>query len=229
MHILAIFLAIFLLGLGVVFFFFALWGAWMLYRYLQQRKKERAHRLATYLRRLRPVVAELLKQVNELDQASKYSGLDRDAVWSKKYQEALHKLLDANNKLEETNVCLVEQELASAQDSLLFVIRTIHVVSYRLKEMEPIEEIVELKAELKREQQKSAHSPPEEKKHPQETGAADASYSQTNSPSKGPAQSAKTSQTNHPAIEQKADGHSVLKVPEKKKEIVIDEKRKPKT
>ena len=122
MHLLLILLFVVLAGLGVFFFFLALWGAWVLYRFLQQRKRHRAHRLAMYLRRLRPIVAELLRQANELDQASKYSGLDRDAKWTKNYGEALHKLLDANNKLEETNVALVEQELAAAQDCLWSVI-----------------------------------------------------------------------------------------------------------
>jgi type II secretory pathway component PulM len=227
MHIIAIAIFFFLLGLGVIFFFVALWGAWVLYRYLQQRKQQRAHRLATYLRRLRPVVAELLRQANELDQASKYSGLDKEPAWVKKYGEALHKLLDANNKLEETNVALVEQELASAQDCLLYVIRTIHVVSYRLKEMEPIEEIVELKAELKLEHERAMREA-EAKKHSGDTRAADASHGQTSNASKSQPKVEKV-QTHHSDTQHKADGHSVLKIPDKKQEILRDEKGKSKS
>jgi len=177
-----------------------------------------------YMRRLRPVVAELLRQANELDQASKYSGLDRDAVWAKKYGDALHKLLDASNKLEETNVALVEQELVTAQDCILYVIRTIHVVSYRLKEMEPIEQIVELKAELKMEHARAE----EAKKHSRETRAADASHGQTSSPSKGHAK-AEEKPAPHVEAERKADGHSILKIPDKKKEILRDDSGKSKS
>jgi len=214
-----------LIGLGTFFFFLALWGAWLLYRFLQQRKQQRAHRLATYLRRLRPVVAELLRQANELDQASKYSGLDHDAKWSKKYGEALQKLLDANNKLEETNVALVEQELTAAQDCLLYVIRTIHVVSYRLKEMEPVEEHIVLKAEFKMEETRVAHDQSAHKDHAGETRAADASAGQTKSSSKTPA---KAEETHAPLSgnEHNADGHSVLKVNDKKKEILRDDSGK---
>jgi type II secretory pathway component PulM len=227
MHIIAIAIFFFLLGLGVIFFFVALWGAWVLYRFLQQRKQQRAHRLATYLRRLRPVVAELLRQANELDQASKYSGLDKEPAWAKKYGEALHKLLDANSKLEETNIALVEQELASAQDCLLYMIRTMHVVSYRLKEMEPIEEIVELKAELKLEHER-AEREAASKKHSGDTRAADASHGQTSGASKSQAKP-ETIKTHPSAAQHNADGHSVLKIPDKKKEILRDEKGKSKS
>jgi hypothetical protein len=222
MHIIVVLLFFALIGLGFFFFFLALWGAWLLYRFLQQRKHQRAHRLATYLRRLKPVVAELLRQANELDQASKYSGLDRDAKWSKKYGEALHKLLDANNKLEETNLALVEQELASAQECLLYVIRTIHVVSYRMKEMEPVEQIIELKAELKMEHERQAHDASAQKTHGVETGAADASPGQTKSSSKAQAKGEKA-KTDPLSSEQNTDGHSVLKVNNKKKETLRDD------
>lgn len=199
----------------------------MLYRYLQQRKQQRAHRLASYLRRLRPVVTELLRQANELDQASKYSGLDKEPAWAKKYGEALHKLLDANSKLEETNVALVEQELASAQDCLLYVIRTIHVVSYRLKEMEPVEEIVELKNELKLEHERAAREG-ERKKHSGDTRAADASHTQTSSASKSPPP-VETVGAQHPDTQHNADGHSILKIPDKKQQILRDDKGKSKS
>ena len=225
MHLVFILLFLVLICLGVFFFFLALWGAWLLYRFLQQRKRNRAHRLAMYLRRLRPVIAELLRQANELDQASKYSGLDQDARWAKNYGEALHKLIDANNKLEETNVALVEQELASAQDCLLYVIRTIHVVSYRMKEMEPVEQIIELKAQLKMEQAKSAQNASSQKKHVEEPRAADASTGQTKSSSKGQAKAGE-SKSEHGGIEHKADEHSVLKVNDKKKEILRDDSGK---
>ncbi|MBS1989038.1 MAG: hypothetical protein JSS83_00900 [Cyanobacteria bacterium SZAS LIN-3] len=190
------------LALGAVFFFLTVWGLWLIYRAIQKRRQEHAHRLASYLRRLRPVVGQLLHQANELDQASKYSGLDRDAKWSRKYQDALNKLLEANTKLEETNVALVEQDVSSAQDCLLYVIRTIHVVSYRLKEMEPVEELIEIKAEFKMEQAR----------------AANASEGQT---SRGSTSSANVdgSHVIRTDSERKADEHSVLKTPEKRKEI----------
>jgi hypothetical protein len=171
MHVLGLMFLILpiLLALGFIFFVFWLWVAWRIYSYVQNRKKQHAHRLATYLRRMRPIVAELLHQANELDQASKYSGLDQDAKWAKKYGDALNKLLDASSKLEETNVILLEQQLKPAQETILYVIRTVHIVSYRMKEMQPIEEIVDLKAQLLFEQSKHDHSD-----HGKEARAADA-------------------------------------------------------
>ena len=196
----------FFLALGLFFFFFWLWVAWSIYRWFQKRKQQRAHRLATYLRRLHPVVAELLHQVNELDQASKYSGLDQDARWAKKYQDALHKLLDASNRLEETNAALREQELVVAQEHLLYVIRTVHIVSYRMREMQPIEEIIELKAELKREQAKEAQM-----HHDEKPRAANANPSHASEP------------PHAPGTTQNTDEQAILKLNTKKKDILHDD------
>ena len=191
------FAAALIFGFGL--FCLTAWAVWYFYRLVQKRRQQRAHRLATYLRRLQPVVGQLLHQANELDQASKYSGLDRDAQWTKKYGDALNKLLEANTKLEETNIALVEQELGAAQDCLLYVIRTIHIVSYRLREMEPVVERIELKAELKMEQTRAAYASAEE-----------TSLSSTSHPGDG------ANKAHVIDINKKADEHSVLKMPEQK-------------
>jgi hypothetical protein len=206
MGLLVIVIVFAVLALGAVLFFLTVWGLWLLYRAIQKRKQERAHRMASYLRRLRPVVGQLLHQANELDQASKYSGLDRDEKWSRKYQDALNKLLEANTKLEETNVALVEQEVSTAQDCLLYVIRTIHVVSYRLKEMEPVEELIEIKTDFKMEQAR----------------AANASDGQTSRGSNSPS-NVDNGHVIRSDAERKADEHSVLKTPEKRKEVLRDD------
>jgi len=212
-------------GLMLLLFFLGLWGIWLLYSFLQKRKQKRAHRLAAYLSRLKPVVAELLHQANELDQASKYSGLDRDARWSKKYGDALNKLLEANAKLEETNLALVEQDLGTAQDCLLYVIRTIHVVTYRLKEMEPVEEIIELKVELQLEHERQLHATESSQNHSRDARAANASSGQTKTSSKD-AQAFVNDQTKSASINQNAHEKPVLKVNDKEKEILRDDSGK---
>jgi len=136
-----------LLALFSLLFFFAMFiaflvccfVAWTIYKYFRDRKRQRALRLSSYQRRLKSVVAELLKQVNELDQISKYSGLDADAAWSKKYDDTLKKLLSANDKLVDAQTFVEMKELNATQESLLYVVRTIHIVNYRMKEMTPQE------------------------------------------------------------------------------------------
>jgi len=185
------------------------WAIWYIYRLVQKRRQQRAHRLATYLRRLKPVVGQLLHQANELDQASKYSGLDRDVQWARKYGDALNKLLEANTKLEETNIALVEQELGAAQDCLLYVIRTIHVVSYRLREMEPVEERIELKAELKMEQARAANASAEETSRNSTSHSGDGA-----------------TKSHIIDISKKPDEHSVLKAQEQKGKKLHDDSAK---
>lgn len=127
-----------LFGFFVAFFFFFM-AAWFIYRYFRNRKRERKIRLLVYQKRLKAVVAELLKQINELDQISKYSGLDRDQVWSTKYDDTLKKLLAASDKLTDARTFVDMAELNAGQESLLFVVRTIHVVNFRMREMTPTE------------------------------------------------------------------------------------------
>jgi hypothetical protein len=125
-------------GFFVAFIFFCVL-AWIIYKYFRNRKRDRINRLLIYHKRLKTVVAELLKQINELDQISKYSGLDRDAAWSKKYDDTLKKLLSASDKLADSQTYIDMKELNASQESLLYVVRTIHVVNYRMREMTPAE------------------------------------------------------------------------------------------
>lgn len=141
---------LFLLTVLLLFFcFFAAFTffcvlAWLVYKYFRDRKRARIIRLRVYQKRLKAVVAELLKQINELDQISKYSGLDRDQVWSKKYDDTLKKLLSANDKLADAQSFVDMKELNAGQESLLYVVRTIHVVNYRMREMTPNENFDDL-------------------------------------------------------------------------------------
>lgn len=141
---------LFLLTVLLLFFcFFAAFTffcvlAWLVYKYFRDRKRARMIRLRVYQKRLKAVVAELLKQINELDQISKYSGLDRDQVWSKKYDDTLKKLLSANDKLADAQSFVEMKELNAGQESLLYVVRTIHVVNYRMREMTPNENFDDL-------------------------------------------------------------------------------------
>jgi len=125
-------------GFFVAFIFFCVL-AWFIYKYFRDRKRARINRLLVFQKRLRVVVAELLKQINELDQISKYSGLDRDATWSKKYDDTLKKLLSASDKLADAQAFIDMKELNASQETQLYVVRTIHVVNYRMREMTPAE------------------------------------------------------------------------------------------
>ena len=133
-------------GFFVAFIFFCVL-AWIIYRYFRNRKRARITRLLVYQKRLKTVVAELLKQINELDQISKYSCLDRDAAWSKKYDDTLKKLLSASDKLADSQTYIDMKELNAGQESLLYVVRTIHVVNYRMREMTPTENFDHLQSD----------------------------------------------------------------------------------
>lgn len=139
MHILIAFFSLFVFFAMFIVFLVCCFVAWVIYKHFRDRKRQRAMRLSSYQKRLKSVVAELLKQVNELDQISKYSGLDTDASWSQKYDDTLKKLLSANDKLADAQTFVEMKELNATQESLLYVVRTIHVVNYRMKEMTPQE------------------------------------------------------------------------------------------
>ncbi len=146
----------FLMFIFGLFFFFAMSMAfivsgivaWKTYSYFLDRKRNRAIRLLSYQKRLKSVVAELLKQINELDQISKYSGLDTDATWSKRYDDTLKKLLSASEKLTDVQTFAEMKELNAAQESLLYVVRTIHVVNYTIKQITPKENFDDLHQEF---------------------------------------------------------------------------------
>ncbi len=134
-------------GMGIAFLFSGV-VAWKTYKYFLDRKRNRALRLLSYQKRLKSVVAELLKQINELDQISKYSGLDTDAAWSRKYDDTLKKLLSASEKLTDAQTFADMKELNASQESLLCVVRTIHVVNYTIKQITPRENFDGLQQEF---------------------------------------------------------------------------------
>lgn len=128
---------LFSLFVGFVLFCFLFW---FVYNLLQKRKRERIARLRSFQKRLKAVLAELLRQVNEIDQISKYSGLDSDPVWSKKYGETLKRLLEASDKLNDAGTFIEMKELNAGQEMLLYVARTVHITNYRMKEIVPEED-----------------------------------------------------------------------------------------
>lgn len=128
----------FIFSLFFAFFLCALIG-WFVYRFVKQRAKRRKLRLGGYQRRLKIVVAELLNYSNEMDQISKYVGLDKDATWSKKYRETLNRLLSASEKLSDSQTFLDAGELVAAQECLLFVARSCFQVWREFRAIKPKE------------------------------------------------------------------------------------------
>jgi hypothetical protein len=88
--------------------------------------------------------------------------------------------------------------------------------------MEPVEQIVELKAELKMEHERAAHESSTQKKAAGETRAADASAGQTKSSSKAPAH-LEESKTIHIGDVRKSDEQPIVRANDKKKEILRDD------
>jgi hypothetical protein len=138
-----LFLFFFLMA-GFFAFCFCAYLACLVYNFFARRKREKIIRLSSYRARLQAVLAEQLRQINEIDQISRYSGLDRDAAWSKKYDDTLKKLLSASDKLADAKTFVDMKELNAGQETLLYVVRTIHVVNYRMKEITPRENFDDL-------------------------------------------------------------------------------------
>lgn len=122
----------------MAFFLFAVL-AFFIWRYFDRRKKQRRIRLTNYQKRLKIVVAELFTQSNEMDTVSKYSGLDRDAKWTRSYQDALSKLLMANERLNDCPEFLNGGQLDTAQEYLLLIARASYQVHKQFIVIAPVE------------------------------------------------------------------------------------------
>lgn len=138
---------------AIVFFFLFLWFMgfcifcfffWMIFRWFRRRRQSRALRLRSFHKRLKAVLAELLKQVNEIDQVSKYAGVHNDPVWAKKYSESLKRLLESGDKLNDAANFIEMKEYNAAQEMLLFVARVVHITHYRMPEIIPREDFSSL-------------------------------------------------------------------------------------
>lgn len=122
----------------MAFFLFAM-VAFFIWRYFDRRKKQRRVRLTNYQKRLKIVVAELFTQSNEMDTISKYSGLDRDPKWTRSYQDALSKLLMANERLNDCPEFLNGGQLDTAQEYLLLIARASYQVHKQFVVIAPVE------------------------------------------------------------------------------------------
>jgi hypothetical protein len=132
-------LFLFLLGFGIFVFI-----VWSIYSFVQKRKRQRAYRLSNFHKRLKYVLAELLKQVNEIDQVSKYSGIHKDPSWAKKYATTLKQLLEASEKLNDAGTFIEMKEYNAAQEMMLLVTRSVHITHYRMREIVPKEDFSSL-------------------------------------------------------------------------------------
>lgn len=122
----------------MAFFLFAV-VAFFIWRYFDRRRKQRRVRLTNYQKRLKIVVAELFTQSNEMDTISKYSGLDRDPKWTRSYQDALSKLLMANERLNDCPEFLNGGQLDTAQEYLLLIARASYQVHKQFVVIAPVE------------------------------------------------------------------------------------------
>jgi hypothetical protein len=109
------------------------------YRYIKKRKMLRKMRLAHFRNRLNVVVAELLKDASEVDEASRYVGCGMDTQWQKRYADALKRLIDSADKLKDAENWLGLNELNATQECLLYVVRQAQVSKRALEQLRPDE------------------------------------------------------------------------------------------
>lgn len=118
-----------------------------IWRFISERRKKRKARLLGFQRRMKVVISELFDQINEIDTASKYVGLDRDMHWVRSYQDALTKLLLANDNLDNVTELAASNEHKAAQESLLMIARAALQVHRQLSRIRPQEDLCEMPAE----------------------------------------------------------------------------------
>jgi hypothetical protein len=129
-----LFLFVALLALAVVF---ALW--FYVYRFFKRRKQKRKLRLEYFQKRSAIVVAELLREANEIDEAINYVGKYCDEQWHRDYSDALKRLLDCADKLKESEKWISMKELNAAEETILYVVRQSHMSEEVFRKLKPSE------------------------------------------------------------------------------------------
>lgn len=129
-----LFLFMAFLALAVVF---VLW--FYVYRYLKKRKQKRKLRLEYFQKRSMIVVAELLREANEIDETIKYVGKYCDEPWHRDYSGALKRLLDCADKLKESEKWISMKELNAAEETILYVVRQSHMCEQVFRKLKPSE------------------------------------------------------------------------------------------
>lgn len=103
--------------------------------YFREKRLQELSYLRSYCNRLRTVVAEMLAEVNDLDQSRPYQKLDKDDAWARRLGKACEELVSLSESLP-LLVQLIEGNNARAgRDHLLKSCRMAEKISAELIEM----------------------------------------------------------------------------------------------
>ncbi len=200
----------------MAFFLFAML-AFFIWRYFDRRKKQRRIRLTNYQKRLKIVVAELFTQSNEMDTVSKYSGLDRDAKWTRSYQDALSKLLMANERLNDCPEFLNGGQLDTAQEYLLLIARASYQVHKQFIVIAPVENFdgLQYRSESQANQGKEAGSQPGKVRESHKEASYSAAESEKVAPAEEKRETSETGATVETDTEVETDAGYVIRLDQK--------------
>ncbi len=103
--------------------------------YLKRQKAKQLIELRAYEERLKIVVSELLAQVNDIDQATQYTGSAPDPEWSRRLQSACGQLVTIGNSLPTIESLLNEEKVKDGREVILDTCRSASQVSEELKQL----------------------------------------------------------------------------------------------
>ncbi len=110
--------------------------AWLkVSQYLSKQKAKQLIELRAYEERLKIVVSELLAQVNDIDQSTKYLNVTPDTEWSRRLQSACGQLVNIGNSLPTIESLLKEEKVKDGRDVILDTCRSASEVSEELKQL----------------------------------------------------------------------------------------------
>lgn len=107
--------------------------------YLKAKRTKQLIELRAYEERLKVVVSELLAQVNDIDQSTKYIGATPDPEWSRRLQGACSQLVTIGNALPTIESLLKEEKVKDGREFILDTCRSAAQVSEELKQLRRVE------------------------------------------------------------------------------------------
>ncbi len=109
--------------------------------YLKAKRTKQLIELRAYEERLKVVVSELLAQVNDIDQSTKYIdiGAAPDPEWSRRLQVACGQLVTIGNALPTIESLLKEEKVKDGREIILDTCRSAAQVSEELKQLRRVE------------------------------------------------------------------------------------------
>lgn len=112
--------------------------------YLKKKKAKQLIELRAYEERLKIVVSELLAQVNDIDQSTKFMSITPDAEWSRRLQSACGVLVTIGNSLPTIESLLKEENVKDGREVILDTCRSASEVLQELKQLRGTELITRL-------------------------------------------------------------------------------------